>query len=230
MFPARSRLICTGTSTRSPAAGPPSTRIRIVNGDVSTVAGLRYDTAGGGDFTGIPQAPGEAGSLFANAIDKLPCASTYTARYFPNGSRITSWLPGIPRLLFPTAESLATSKILVGADPSGDIKSKLTMEIVSERNADRPAPWPIVRLAGGRGTAPYLGDGSTHAKSRATCKTYEHKENPGFYGETGSFRRRRCRRRNHSRRYSTTMRDDVHFDHQVTFESTAFKEDATIVE
>src|SRR6266581_3361312 len=41
MLPTRSRLICTGTSTRSPAAGPPSARTRIVNGVVSTVAGLR---------------------------------------------------------------------------------------------------------------------------------------------------------------------------------------------
>src|SRR2546421_11511729 len=48
MFPARSRLICTGTSTRSPAAGPPSARIRIVRGEVNTVAGLRYGTVGGG--------------------------------------------------------------------------------------------------------------------------------------------------------------------------------------
>jgi hypothetical protein len=115
---------------------------------VSTVAGLRYDTAGGGDFTGIPQAPGEAGSLFANAIDKLPCASTYTARYFPKGSRITSWLPGIPRLLFPTAESVATSKTLVGADPNGEMRSKLTIVIASERNVDRPMLWDIFCLAG----------------------------------------------------------------------------------
>src|SRR2546427_12804147 len=144
MFPARSRLICTGISTRSPMAGPPSARIRIVRGEVNTVAGLRYGTVGGGDFTEGPQAPGDAGSLFANAIDRLPCASTYAATYFPKESRITSWLPGIPRLLFPTAESVATSKTLVGADPNGETRSKLTIVIANERNADRPMLRAIV--------------------------------------------------------------------------------------
>src|SRR5439155_1229712 len=88
-------------------------------------------------------------------------------RYFPNGSRITSWLPGIPRLLFPTAESVATSKILVGADPKGETRSRLIIEIAIERNADRPTAWPMVLLAQSRGTGPYLGDASTETKSGA---------------------------------------------------------------
>src|SRR2546430_16083702 len=103
MFPAGAGLICSGTATRSAAAGPPSARIRIVRGEVNTVAGLRYGTVGAGDFTEGPQTTGEARSLFANEIDKLPCASTYAATYFPKGSRITSRLPVIPRPLFHTA-------------------------------------------------------------------------------------------------------------------------------
>src|SRR5207244_13283821 len=41
MLPPRSRLKVIGTSTRAPAAGPPSAMTRMPTGEVKTAAGLR---------------------------------------------------------------------------------------------------------------------------------------------------------------------------------------------
>src|SRR5207253_3206876 len=126
----------TSTMTTSGAAENGSETLRQPLANVHRRANTVEDEAGMAEFQTAMMLPS-----WANVAD------TYwadAATYFPKGSRITSWLPGIPRLLFPTAESVATSKTLVGADPNGETRSKLTIVIANERNADRPMLRAIV--------------------------------------------------------------------------------------
>src|SRR6267143_170914 len=76
MFPTRSRFRLTGTSTKAPAAVPPSAMILMENGDVSTAAGRLYATGGGAELAGVPHAPVCVGSLLANTTDRRPLEFT----------------------------------------------------------------------------------------------------------------------------------------------------------